>query len=411
MTRNSKKIIEVDILNLVASTLGSKVVRQHLDWQEKALRREKRVLHSLGSPEMTSDVYTSIDHLLTICRYRVTQEQYQELLLSIGNIYKSHGMFDNARRMFNEAIAYGRKTHAEKVIAESLLQLGDVYSREGKWKESRRDLLASLKVFTKLNDFGSIARVENILGTSYAEQGRMKQANRCFSMALQNAERSSQRSLVGTAFMNLGIVNNIIGNWDEALNCYRRASALFESSTDMVRIAEVHHNMGMSYLSKKKYPEALNSFDKSLEYSVKYQYPGLIGLSKLGKANVKFSQGDPALALALSHQALENFKSIDDRLGIADVYKLKAMILREMKEYELALAYFQSSVRINEEYHNLLNLGETYREIGFLEQHRGQAGDAVIAFATARNYFEKIGATAETREIAIHMSGMEPERG
>ena len=386
------------IIGLVKSTRASRAVTKFLTSQVRIFQKESKVLQSVGSSKVTLDVNTSIDHVLTICRKSVTKEEYQKLLLDVGNIFKMHGEFDRAAKTFNEALDYGRKTKNDENVALSFLELGDVYSRQGKWQESQRNLEISRKLFSRLKNFGSLAKVENILGTSFAEQGLLKKANRYFSIAIQYAERSHQKEIAGTIFMNLGIIQNIIGNWDGALNNYRRALSQFDMSENLTKIMEVHHNIGMSFFSKKDYANALKSFDKSLEYSIKNNNPVLIGISKLSKANTYFKQADFPLALALCNQALEQNRITDDRLSIADAYKLKGMILREMKEFEPAMTFFQSSLRINEEYQNLLNLAETYREIGVMEQYRKRTTAAKNAYSKAIGYFHSLGAKADERE-------------
>ncbi|MGA9364587.1 MAG: tetratricopeptide repeat protein, partial [Bacteroidota bacterium] len=108
-----------------------------------------------------------------------------------------------------------------------------------------------------------------------------------------------------------------------------------------------------------------------------------------------------AYALAFCNLSFEQFKKTNDRLSIADAYKVKGMILRDMKQYDLAEAHFLTSMRINEERGSLLNLGETYFELGILKRKRRQREEAKDALEKSCRLFEKVGAStklAETRQ-------------
>src|SRR5206468_9765451 len=114
---------------------------------------------------------------------------------------------------------------------------------------------------------------------------------------------------------------------------YKRAQSSFEEAGDLNRLAELHHNMGMSYLSKKLYSEAIRQFNMSHELSSKTQNVALTGIASLGKANAHYHQGDMRMALKLVNEAIIAFTKSMDRLSLADAYKVKGMIHREMKGF------------------------------------------------------------------------------
>ena len=86
---------------------------------------------------------------------------------------------------------------------------------------------------------------------------------------------------------------------------------------------------------------------------------------------------------------------VNDRLSIADAYKVKAMIYREMKKFDLAESYFMTSLRLNLELGSQLNAGETYFEVGIPREERGNKNEALEALANARACFTKVGARME----------------
>jgi tetratricopeptide (TPR) repeat protein len=180
-----------------------------------------------------------------------------------------------------------------------------------------------------------------------------------------------------------------------------------EVAGDVTKIAEVLHNIGMTHLAKADFEEAYLQFDKSLEYSTKLQNPGLMGLAKLGKANVYFRSEEFRLSLELVNQALKHFETTSDVLSIADSYKVKGMILRELGEYDLARTFFESSIRINEEHGCYLNLGETFFELGLMEKNcEHDSVKAGESLRRALRYFGKVGAAAEIARITSELNSL-----
>lgn len=408
--------IRSEVFDVIGSYCGKKLVSRFLAEQKKIDRMEKKL--ALVQAGRGKNVGRKVaqggsewyDHLITMCKNALSDHDYQEALLQIGSIYKLHGQLKLAEQIYAEAIHHGNQSGETDLLAEAFLLRGEVYSRQGRWAESGADLEQSRRLFVEANSISGLARLENIVGTNMAEQGLLKEAQSCFSTALTNSENAGEKLLSATIFMNLGNLQNILGNCDEALNFHRRALSLFERSGNLLRIAEAHHNIGMSHITKDELRNAKLAFDKSLEYSMRISSPGLMGLSKLGKATVCLLEGDLALALALCNQAHAHFALTNDRLSIADQYKVKGMILRETNKFDLAAMHFDSSLRINEEHNNLLNMGETLFEIGIMERRRRLNKGARDAFNRSIACFQKVGARLQHQRAIQELDSIKGTR-
>jgi tetratricopeptide (TPR) repeat protein len=410
MIARKENVISGEILSLLKNYCGPKSVSKFLGVQKKMVEVEQHLLRRGGRRLLISsetgfslESETAYDQLVTLCRKTLNDYEFQEVMLNVGDVFKSHGALQKAEQTYSNVMQYGEKTGHDEFVAEALLRRAEVYCRQGQWKESSRDLGQSRILFHRAKDPASVAKVENVLGTCFAEQGRLQPARKHYSKALREFERSQQKLMTGTVLMNLGIVYTIMGEWQKALEHYHRALSYFESAGDSRRIAEVHHNIGMTHLSKGDSYGAIRDFERCLTLGAKLQDPRLMGLAQLGKASAHFILVDYPYALAFCNLALENFNKTNDRLSIADAYKVKGMILREMKQYELAETHFQTSLRINEEHENMLNLGETYFEIGLLEKKRRRETEARKSFTKACRYFEKVGASSQFAKAKKHL--------
>lgn len=387
--------LTAEIINLVKTYCKPAVVSALVKELKNADAFERKLTKAIGgSGEKKFSLAESdtLDHLLTLCHTELSEENNINVTLGIGDIFKNRGELGRAEELYSLALAGAEQAGDEGLVAEAYLRRGDVFSRQGKWEVCEDDLNQSRNIFRKLNEHVAVGKVDNIIGTNCAIQGRLKQAQTYYRRALSSFERLEDSRMTGTVLMNIGIVYNILGQYDQALTQYQRALSFFEKLGDRVRLAELHHNMGMSYLFKQQYKQALSEFNRVGNLVSASSSINLFGLASLGKANACFYLKDLRMALSFVHHALACFTASNDRLSIADSYKVKGMIHREMKKYNFASSYFQTSLRLNLEMKSKLNTGETYFEIGLLEKKRRRMAEAKKAFENAIGCFKAVGA-------------------
>ena len=392
-------VANADILNVMKVHCSSAVVDSVLQDLRNVHGVEGHVLglrveggKSGGSLlEVLSD-RAKLDHLITMCQSRLPEEEVSGMLIGLGDVFKLHGDLGKAEEFYSLVLARARSLGQKRYIAEGLLRRGELFSRLGRWKDSSADLSESRLLFAELKESASVGRVENILGTSLAEQGKLKQAQRYFGRALSVFEQAAEQDMTGTVLMNIGIVYSITGQWDKGLVQYKRAQSYFEELGDVNRLAELHHNMGMSFLRKGMHKEAIGEFDSAFALSANCHLVNLMGLACLGKADAHARIGDYPVALKLVSQSIGYFSFTSERLNIADAYKIKGIIHREMKNFTFADTYLKTSLRMNIELNNQLNIAETCVEIGKLAQAQGNKGEALRSFEQAFVFYKKIGA-------------------
>ena len=106
-----------------------------------AMRRSPAV--SLGDQE-------KLDRLITLCHSRLPVEEMCEVLLGIGDIFKTHGETNRAEEMYTLALNKGQESGKKGYIAEAYMRRGEVYSRRAQWKQSNSDLGRSRAIFSEL---------------------------------------------------------------------------------------------------------------------------------------------------------------------------------------------------------------------------------------------------------------------
>lgn len=371
---------------------------------------ERKLLGVKGSGFSLADRAT-LDQAITFCTTVLGPADVAEVVMEIGDIHRNLGDLLRAEELYTLAIAQGDTCDDQSVMGEGFLRRGDLYSRQGRWKESSADLNESRRIYKRMSNRSGLGRVENIIGTNFAIQGKLKKAKSSYAHALAAFEKSEELLMTGTVLMNLGIVHNILGFYDKALGYYRRAESYFTRTGNVQRLMELHHNMGMSQLYKEAYTDAMKQFDMCIKYATRLHHVNTLATASLGKASTCHRMSDNRLALVFANQALHFYTMSNDRGGIADAYKVKGMIHRDQKQYTVALSLLQTSIRLNQEIGNTLNLAEAFYELAVLERNRGNHEEASRVFTNALALFTTIGAGKEAERTRKELFNLEMNKG
>jgi len=90
---------------------------------------------------------------------------------------------------------------------------------------------------------------------------------------------------------------------------------------------------------------------------------------------------------------------IEDKLTIADVYKVIGTIERNQMHYDSADKYLNISLRLNNELENRLNTAETSFEYGILSDKNGKVSEKTDWLKKALEYYSEIKAAGKVDVI------------
>jgi len=155
----------------------------------------------------------------------------------------------------------------------------------------------------------------------------------------------------------------------------------------------------MVYTKKKEFRKALSEFDLSLTAAKEINYLQSFGINYVSKAYVYTQLSDFDFAEAFADKSMEVAYKLDDKLTIAEVYKIKGIIQRNKNNLVAAENYLLTSLRLNNETGNKLNQAETSYELGILYNISDDNEKSNKYFADALEYYKKIEAEEEIREI------------
>lgn len=193
------------------------------------------------------------------------------------------------------------------------------------------------------------------------------------------AALSTRRSVLGEAHSDVGRTLGILGNvcwrqrsFDLAIEYHQRALAVFQKSPDknQMEIADAHLNLGNVYNSLGIIKQAIENYQKSLEFGKGHPLRMARACSSLGHAY--WSIGDFDRAIQYNEQALPVFLSENSQGAISSYanmgmcYTSKGNNIRAIEYGELAIAgHKKSQKKDNRNLVNIyINIGTAYVEMG-----------------------------------------------
>ena len=337
-----------------------------------------------------------IDRTITFAEKRLESGKFYEFILNLANICIASGKMDLAQEIFNKI---NKKTADKTLKAKSLVGLADVYSRRANWTRSISLVSEAEVIYKETNDNAGIADCFNMLGSISGEMGDIEKAINYFSQSLSLINDTANKELNAKIETNLGVVNSILGNTDESVIHYESAMMIYKQIGDLRRVAEVYLNIGLNFLGARNIKSSLAAIDKGIEISIENLYLGVLTLLYLAKAEALIVEKDILSAKEFADKALSLSHNLDDKLTIADIYKLRGIIAKEMNDIQTAENYLMISYRINTSLRNSLNTAEVSVELASLYKDQGKHEQSKYYYSQAIDYFRKSNAPDKVMKI------------
>jgi len=337
-----------------------------------------------------------IDRTITFSEKRLEQEKFCRFLLNLGKICISDGKLDLAAEIFRKA---NRQSGNITLKAESLLGLADVLSRRANWSRSLDTIAEARMLYKQTDDKIGTAKCENLCGSILGEQGDIESAQKHFLKSLSLINPEVDLEIAANLETNLGIISHIRENSLDSLKHLNKALMMQTDLGNYKNVAEVNLNIGMVHLDTEKYELAIAAFDEGIKAAKQYRFIPVLCLIYLAKSKALIEMNEIHDAVEFVDKALEISHSIDDKLTLADIYKVKGIIERHLKNYKVSESYLLSSLRINKALKNEMNIAETYLELAVLNGELKDSNSKDFHLRCSLSYYREINAASKVKKI------------
>jgi len=376
-------------------------LKERLDLTENETGSTSEKINEFYREQLNIDVHNSkervrVDRIITFSEKRLQPEKFCKLLNELAHICLSEGKLDLATEIFRKS---NKLSSDDLVMAESLLGLADVFSRRAKWSRSLEAIKNAKRLFKTNNDFRGVAKCENLLGAVYGELGDIQKAKEHLQNSLSLINRDEDLELAANSYTNLGIVYHIQEFHIDSINQFNKALSIYQKLGNSKSASEVNLNIGLVNFESGNYEAATLALDEAIKTSKAGDFISALCLAYLAKAQVLIKLNDFYYASEFADKAFEISHNSDDKLTLADIYRVKGIIEKHLGNFSASETFLLTSLRINKSLNNEINAAETSIELGLLYEKMNDSISKNCYLEKSHEYFKNIDAHAKVRTI------------
>ncbi len=198
--------------------------------------------------------------------------------------------------------------------------------------------------------------------------------------------RTRAQLILAEAWLRRGAVENGMALLHEAITAAERGRW-------RGLLVELYDRMGSAHYLRRRFQEAGRWWDKALqEYEAAGLTDPLLRARILGhQANILYSTGTPADAIAAYESAIAAAEQVLDMKGLAGLYEGLAMSLHRAGQQNRALEYAQRSLRLFETVQDLRMSAQLHLNMADILLQEGRAAEAERLFNEGAVQLERVG--------------------
>ena len=326
--------------------------------------------------------------------YRIALSIYQELdqkadavivLNDIGIAFENLFEYQDAVNSYEKALEIAVELNDRPLQAKTYNQLGRGHARQGDFQRSLHDFQQALA----LNDGKAWNHDISVtlmgLSVVYDALGNVE---RGLAYALQNVElleKNSSASQVAAQLLNIGNIYRHVGNYPQAEEYYQKALEGFERGIAPVGTSYALANLAGTYAHGGKYAEALQFLERSRQMKAKFQRTDPVSLWQIGwvyRMQRKYPE-------ALDHyqKSLDIYKEIKGWNFAAGHLDTMSQIYYLQGEYLKSLELADQAIAISRHYPNSW---VSYTNSGYAKKALGRPKEARKDLEAAVEIIERL---------------------
>lgn len=267
-----------------------------------------------------------------------------------------------------------RRTGETEAAAAWLGRLAEVGARRGNDRLNRRRL--------------------NLLGVLHFDRGAVAEAEEAWLELLDASTRAGDEEFIARSCNNLGVVHTLNLHEEEALAAYARATAAYQRLGYRRGLAQSHHNLGIIYREMGLLDRAQGHFHEAAAHARADGRSDEVARVEQERALLHLIQADPVLARATAVRARERYRSLDDRVGVAETERVVGLTFLAQGDVHRARAALEESAAVAREAGAALLEAEVLEGLAGVAVREGNSGEARRLRIRATLRFRTIGALA-----------------
>jgi len=282
------------------------------------------ILEHLGEAQNVAD---SIYNGLHIAQQSNLPAQAAKMLLALGRISYTRGVYRESIRFWTNCIDVCKFTDDIDTIVEARIGLGQIYDALGDWETGARFHFDAGSLLANLDKPYLQSKQAINLGVNQFNNGRLDIAQTAFAHGLQEAERGGIREYVAEAYWHLGLIDKAKLQYADALDKVQTALRLGHACGYLWLEGVALQTLAELYVLQGKAGEAITAYQTALEHANKIgsRHQQSTSMGALSELSEQAGQLEQALRYAREHQRIQselNRLNTEDRFRDISTYDL-----------------------------------------------------------------------------------------
>jgi len=253
-----------------------------------------------------------------------------------------------AKTHLDKAMGIARKMNDQKGVAFVFRVYGDYYSWSGELSTAKNVLNKGKVIYHALGDNSGESSCLIAIGSVLLKEGDFSSALYYFIEAAQLAEATGNLKLLAAANHNIGGMHYDQGRYDMALNYWKKSLSIEQSRGDSVGMVQALNAISVVYTTTGEYNKALEMQHATLKIANIVASTAEIApiLNNIGVQHQYNKVADSAIFYY--KKALELYKVIKDKQGMAIEFVNLGRIEANLKNGAASKAYYDSSLTLSQ---------------------------------------------------------------
>lgn len=295
---------------------------------------------------------------------------WSDILRKLGTIYFNKGETDKALALLNEAEHSLTDTEVDDAIQKTIGKIkvnrARIYKSKGLYEDAKKEIEEGIRMLGNEGNFKERADAYNNLGNILVDQGDLDRAIEMHSKSLKLREEAVDQKGIAEAYNNLANVYYEKGD-------YRRTAEMIEKGMEImlkigfsVGIAGGYNNLGLIYQDMGRYADARSMLEKSLTIHKDIDdVPGMaMSLANLGSVNMDI--GNVENALEQLEESLKLQRSMEMKVYEPQTLIWLALVYYYLHQFERAGEITAKALTTAQELHQRGNEGKAMRVGGMI---------------------------------------------
>ncbi|MEO0234948.1 MAG: tetratricopeptide repeat protein [candidate division WOR-3 bacterium] len=274
-------------------------------------------------------------------------KEIADIYEKIGIVYYNRGDYLKSKEMFNIALKYAKKDIEKRFSIYS--NLGLLLYRQGNYEKAMEYYTRSLDYAKKNNNLSDQALFHLRIGLIHYEKQEYDKALKNYFVSLDLNRKTGNRRNEGVTLGNIGTVYNEMGETDKALDYLFKALQIDKEINNLENESIILGNIANIYGSKEDWESSLKYYKEALEVDRKIgsKWSEAIDLGNIGqlfKLQKKYKEADEYFK-----KCIKIIKEMNARYPLSHFLYHRALLLYEMKNFQLSLKLSKESLKIAKE--------------------------------------------------------------